>query len=106
MMAANAIAKLNAPVNGGVRILCGFCNGNGYTDKLQEEQERLFLLTQDINMIFHENQKLKEQLRATDDDKLELEKKLEAVNDDIKKMNTDVEQVQYRSALHSPRMLE
>ena len=89
---ANDSARQSAPTNGGVRILCGFCNGNGYTDKLQEEQEKLFMLTKDIDMICQENRKLKEKLRATDDEKLELKKKLGTVNDDIKKMNAYAEQ--------------
>ena len=89
---ANDSARQGAPVNGGVRILCGFCNGNGYTDNLQEEQENLVLLTRDINLICNENRKLKEKLRTTDDEKLKLEEKFEAVNGEIKKMNADAEQ--------------
>ena len=36
-------------------------------------------------MICHENRKLKEKLRETDEEKLELNRKLGAVNEDIKK---------------------
>ena len=81
-MATSAIKNLHnviqakAPTTGGVRYCCLFCNGNGYTNKEEDEQREIFNLLNDIGNLWAENFELKQKINLFDNE----EEKMKIMN--------------------------
>ena len=81
-MATSAIKNLHnviqakAPTTGGVHYCCLFCNGNGYTNKEEDEQREIFNLLNDIGNLWAENFELKQKINLFDNE----EKKMKIMN--------------------------
>jgi len=76
--------RAKAPTTGGVRTprhCCLFCNGNGYTDREEDEQREIFELLKDIGNLQNKNIELLKEI-----------KKYESEEEKVKAMNLEMEE--------------